>query len=108
MKKNKLFAPFLMLLAGAVVSIVMYIKRYDLQQMLTILIGVLVIFYLIGWLIQKKVWNFMKQIKEKEAEEKALEEGEVIEKELSGEKELSEEAEAGNADDEEGSSRKAE
>lgn len=104
MKKNKLFAPFLMLLAGAVVSIVMYIKQYNLQQMLTILICVLVVFYLIGCLIQKKVSDFIKQIEEKEAEEKAAKEGEVIEKELSEE----ESSEADNTDDEEGSSRKAE
>lgn len=85
MKKNKLFAPFLMLFAGAVVSIVMYIKQYSMKQMLIILLCVLIAFYLIGCLIQKKVVSFMQQIKEKEEAEKAQIEGEVIEKELSDE-----------------------
>ena len=79
MKNNKMFALFLMLAAGAVSSIVMYYKHYEMKQMLIILLCVLIFFYLTGYLIQKKVLQFMEQIKE--AEEK---EGEVIEKELPG------------------------
>lgn len=80
MKKNRLFAPFLMLLAGAVASIVMRYFRYSTGEMLPILLCVLIIFYFGGCFIQKKITAFMKQIKEEEAKE-----GEVVEKELSGE-----------------------
>lgn len=100
MKKNKLFAPFLMLFAGAVVSIVMYIKQYSMKQMLIILLCVLIAFYLIGCLIQKKVVSFMQQIKEKEEAEKAQIEGEVIEKELSDEEGSHENGEETNQEEE--------
>lgn len=77
MKKNKLFAPFLMLLAGAVASIMMFYYHYTTRQMLSVLLWVLVIFYLAGCFIQKKVSVFVEQIMEAEAKE-----GEVIEKEM--------------------------
>ncbi len=76
MKKGKLFAPFLMLLAGAIASIMMYYFQYTTRQMLPRLIAVLVIFYLAGCFVQKKIMSFVEQIKEAEARE-----GEVIEKE---------------------------
>lgn len=77
MKKNRLFAPFLMLLAGAVASIVMRYFRYSTGEMLPILLLVLIIFYFGGCLIQKKVNAFVEQIKKEEAKE-----GEVVEKEV--------------------------
>lgn len=77
MKRDKLFAPFLMLLAGAIASIVMYINQYDLMELLLVLFSVMLLFYLIGLFIQKKVLKFMHEIQEKEEQEK---EGEVIEK----------------------------
>lgn len=80
MKKSKLFAPFLMLLAGAVVSIMMYYFKYGIQQTLPVLLIVLLVFYLAGVFIQKKVTSFVEQIKEKEEKEK-----EVMEKEVSEE-----------------------
>ncbi|MBQ8596571.1 MAG: hypothetical protein IJ409_02155 [Lachnospiraceae bacterium] len=89
MKKNRLFAPFLMLLAGAVASIVMRYFRYSTGEMLPILLVVLIIFYFAGCLIQKKVTAFMEQIREEEAKE-----GEVVEKEVP-EDEGSEEEETG-------------
>ncbi len=76
MKKSKLFAPFLMLLAGVIASIMMYYFQYTLKQMLPRIIIVLVVFYLGGYFIQKKVTAFVEQIKEEEAKK-----GEVIEKE---------------------------
>lgn len=84
MKKSKLFAPFLMLLAGAIACIIMYGSHYDTMEMLLILLAVLLIFYAAGYLIQKQVVSFMKQIQEQE-EEKAEKEGEVIEKEIPAE-----------------------
>lgn len=75
MKKIKLFAPFLMLFAGAVASIMMYHFDYELKQMLPILLIVLLVFYVAGFFIQKKIVSFVEQIKEEEEKE-----GEVIEK----------------------------
>ena len=46
MSNKKLFAPFLMLLAGAVVSIVMFLSDYDMTQRLTILLLSMLFFYL--------------------------------------------------------------
>lgn len=74
--KRKLLPPFLMLLAGSTASIIMYIKDYEIKPMLLILLGVLLIFYLLG-LISKRILDSFEvaQIKA------ALDEGEVIEKE---------------------------
>lgn len=77
MKKNKLFAPFLMLLAGAVASIMMYYFKYSMIQMLPRLLVVLLFFYLVGYFIQKKITSFVEQIRMEEENE-----GEVIEKEV--------------------------
>lgn len=46
--KTGLITPFLMLLAGAIASIIMYIRGFELTRMLWGLLIVLVIFYIIG------------------------------------------------------------
>lgn len=46
--KVRLITPFLMLSAGAIASIVMYIKEYEFEQMLWVLLIVLLVFYVIG------------------------------------------------------------
>ena len=69
MKKRKLFAPFLMLFAGAVASIMMFAFHYTTAQMLPRLLGVLLFFYIAGCFIQKKVIGFEKEIEEKEVPE---------------------------------------
>ena len=72
MKKSKLFAPFLMLFAGAVASITMFYFHYPAGQMLPRLFAVLLVFYIAGCFIQKKVLAFVGQIREnEEALEKA-------------------------------------
>lgn len=73
----------LMLLAGAITCIITFIQKFRMVTRLSILFGVLVLFYLLGSLL---VWvlNYF----EAQNEQKRGEEGEVIEKE-------SEEAEAG-------------
>lgn len=76
MKKLKLFAPFLMLLSGAIASIMMFYFQYPVEQMLPRLLIVLIVFYIAGCFIQKKIISFVEQIKEEEKE------GEVIEKEI--------------------------
>ena len=77
MKKLKLFAPFLMLLSCAVASIMMFYFQYPVEQMLPRLLIVLIVFYIAGCFIQKKIISFVEQIKEEEEKE-----GEVIEKEI--------------------------
>lgn len=76
MKKSRLFAPFLMLLAGAIASIMMYYFHYTMRQMLPRLIIVLIFFYLAGSFVQKKIVKFVEQIQEEEKEA-----GEVIARE---------------------------
>lgn len=79
-KKRKLIPPFVMLFAGAVTSITMYVLRYNMKDMLSVLIWVLLGFYIAGELIKWMLDKFEAQI-----EQKRMEEGEVIEKELEGE-----------------------
>ena len=50
--KVKLITPFLMLFAGAVASIIMYIRNFELVDMLWILLIVLLVFYVIGDIIR--------------------------------------------------------
>lgn len=75
-KKRRLIPPFVMLMAGAVVSITMRILHYDLQTMLVVLLVVLLVFYVAGEILKYMLDRF-----EKEIEEANMAEGEVIEKE---------------------------
>ena len=77
-KKRRLIPPFVMLLAGAVVSITMRILHYELQTMLVVLLCVLLGFYFVGRILQIMLDRFEIQIQEAH-----MEEGEVIEKEPS-------------------------
>ncbi|MBO5209201.1 MAG: hypothetical protein J6B68_07650 [Lachnospiraceae bacterium] len=79
-KKRRLIPPFVMLLAGAVTSITMYVLHYNVKDMLVILFWVLLGFYVAGDLIKWMIDRFEAQI-----EQKRMEEGEVIEKELAEE-----------------------
>ncbi len=79
--KRKLIPPFVMLLAGAVVSITLRIQHYDMKTMLIILLCVLLAFYVIGCLIKYMMDKFEAQI-----EEAGMKEGEVIEKDISAAK----------------------
>lgn len=75
-RKRRLIPPFVMLFAGAVVSITMRILHYDLQTMLVVLLCVLLGFYFVGRILQIMLDRFEQQIQEAH-----MEEGEVIEKE---------------------------
>jgi len=46
--KTQLITPFLMLTAGTIASIIMYVRGFDLNTMLWDLLIVLIIFYIIG------------------------------------------------------------
>ena len=75
-RKRRLIPPFVMLFAGAVVSITMRMLHYDLQTMLIVLLCVLLGFYFVGRILQIMLDRFEQQIQDAH-----MEEGEVIEKE---------------------------
>ena len=75
-KKRKLIPPFVMLLAGAIISITMFLRHYESKTMLTTLLWVLIVFFIAGEILKWMLDRFEAQI-----EEARMEEGEVIEKE---------------------------
>ncbi|MDR2547135.1 MAG: hypothetical protein LBC96_06440 [Lachnospiraceae bacterium] len=77
-KERRLLAPFLMLLAGLIASITMYMMQYELQRMLGILLLTLVLFYIVGLVISKVIARFEAENEALLAAQEALE-GEVIE-----------------------------
>lgn len=72
---RKLLPPVLMLAAGLITSIRTFYLNYDMKTALIILLVVLIIFYILGSIIKYTLDVF-----EKQNEERALDEGEVIEK----------------------------
>lgn len=80
MNKYKLFAPFLSLFSGAICLILMLVWGYSLSTIVWILLAVVLGFYIVGMLIQKRVHKFVEENEAKELEE-AEKEGTVIEKE---------------------------
>lgn len=66
----------LMLTAGAVTCIITFIKGYSTLVKLSLLLAVLVLFYLLGSILKWTIEHF-----EAQNEQKRREEGEVIEKE---------------------------
>lgn len=85
MNRNKL--PMVMMLsAGAVTAIMMFLMNYELTDMLIALLVVLLIFLMLGSFLKYLLNKF-----DKENAKKALEEGEVIEKEVVAEGEEKEE-----------------
>lgn len=69
-----------MLLAGALAAIMVYIKDLGLTNMLIAILASMVIFYLIGSVIELILNSFYKK---EEEDEKVSDDGEVIEKEPS-------------------------
>lgn len=74
-RKRKLIPPFVMLLAGAIVSIMLRVMQYELKDMLIILLCVLIGFYVAGSVLKWMLDQFEDQI-----EKARMDEGEVIEK----------------------------
>lgn len=89
----------LMLLAGAVTCIITFIQDYAMAERLGILLGVLVLFYLLGSIL---VWTL--NYFDMQNEQRRKEEGEVIEKEAEeaaeGREETTEDREEEASDDE--------
>lgn len=82
MKKRKLLPAFLMLFAGAVVSIAMFFMEYHIKTKLGILLIVFIVFFIIGKLMQKMLDFFDKKNEKPEEEDEEADEGEVIKKEV--------------------------
>lgn len=93
MKKHKLFAPFLMLFVGAITYFCLLGFKYEFRTSMIILLVVMVVFYIIGLIIQNKVNKFVEE-NEKKAQEEAEKEGAVIEKEAPPEEEAEGEEES--------------
>ncbi len=93
--KRRMIPIFLMLLAGAITSIITYIRDYELVKMLWTLLGVLIVFYALGVVIKKTLNLFDAQIEEAEKKAKEAEEKEK-------EKEKEKEGPVGEEETEEG------
>ncbi len=77
----KLLPAIITLLAGACTSIITYLVHYEVKKALWILLIVLILFYIIGTIVQKVIYKFEQQI-EKEEIERAEREGKVVEKDI--------------------------
>lgn len=82
----------LMLAAGAVTSIITYIQQYSLTKKLVILFVVLLVFWILGSVLEMTIKRF-----EAQNEERLKAEGEVIEKEAAEEENTAAEDEAGTS-----------
>lgn len=77
--KQKLIPAFVMLLAGAIAILEMSILHYEMKLMLVVLLGVLILFFILGKVMQKCIVSFEKALEEKAKEEEEAE-GKVVEK----------------------------
>lgn len=79
---RKVMPVILMLLAGALTSLLAYFRGFGLKKMLLALMAAMVVFFLMGSIIRMILDNFDKKNEEAEkAKEEVSDEGEVIEKE---------------------------
>ena len=76
----KMLPAFFMLSAGTITSIITYMLHYEGKTALTILLGVLLLFYIIGKLFQIMIFRFESQNQEEEKKRREME-GKVVEKE---------------------------
>ncbi len=95
----KLLPAFIMLLAGAVTSIITFGIGYSMKSALIILLIVLILFYIMGVVLQKLIFKFEEANKPKpqteEGTEETTEEGKVVEKD---ESEINKNAEGSNSE----------
>ena len=71
--KSRLIAPTIMLSATAVVAIYTYLQRYPIARWLVIVLGTMVLFLIIGLILEKMIEyfekvNFVKELQKKEQE----------------------------------------
>lgn len=79
--KRKWIPPFLMLFSGAITSIIMLMLHYEVKSMLQILLGVLVLFYIIGCLLKWMLDVFDRQNEKHRLMEESMEASEEDEEE---------------------------
>lgn len=79
-KRFRLLPLTIMLIAGAITGVATFILNYKSTTALWITVGVLILFYIIGTVMQKVLLKFEAEVAEEEAK-KAEEEGKVVEKE---------------------------
>ena len=82
MNKRKLLPVFIMLLAGAIASIMAAVMQYELEVFLLIVLITLAVFYLMGLALLK-----IYEVIEIQKVEETLDEGAVIEKDVSADME---------------------
>lgn len=82
----------LMLAAGAVTSVITYIQQYSVTKKLAILFVVLLVFWILGSVLEMTMNRF-----EAQNEERLKAEGEVIEKEAAEEENTAAEDETGTS-----------
>lgn len=93
---NRKYMPLtLMLVAGAVTSIITFIQKYTIFQKFLSLLIVLVVFYILGSLLKWALDTF-----ERQNEKAALDKGEVIEKDAEEKEADGEESEKENGKEE--------
>lgn len=76
MRNRKNIPLFLMLISGAVTCVITYVRQYTITEKLAALLGVLVVFWILGSVLE---WTLNRFEAQNEAKRQA--EGEVIEKE---------------------------
>lgn len=93
--KQRYIPAFITLLAGTITCAVCMIKRYEVLYTLELLLGALVVFFIIGCIVQKIAEKHLNVVIKEEEEEDSKEEGE---EEASLEEEESEEASSKDED----------
>ena len=86
-KRMKMFPLILMLVAGSFTSIMTYYFQYEIKTALLVLLSVLLVFYLLGLFLVNVIVSFDKK-NEMERIMKEREEGIVLEKDNTQEKEI--------------------
>ena len=75
---SRLIAPVIMLSATAVVAIYTYLQRYPIARWLVIVLGTMVLFLIIGLILEKMIEYFEKTNYEKELQKKAQEKQDAL------------------------------
>ena len=75
---SRLIAPIIMLSATAVVAIYTYLQRYPMARWLVIVLGTMVLFLIIGLILEKMIEHFEKANFEKELQKKEQEKQDAL------------------------------
>ena len=75
---SRLIAPVIMLSATAIVAIYTYLQRYPIARWLVIVLGTMVLFLIIGLILEKMIEHFEKANFEKELQKKEQEKQDAL------------------------------